>query len=412
MHAPALWNTSNETVDLNIICSKDPDYFIRLESTGYIQNINVSVRWNEISFVLHPQYYADTSSNCTRLITTPNSGGRKLASCENNTRLGLISSVPLPPAALYNGLPPGTTSTTDFIQPAVILHYIHVMENAYVHGHGDVYAGSVKIVPERCRQWQGLKSRKVKRQDLLSAPLFDEVFTISQFWGEGFFHSSLENLPRMAPYLDYLQRYPDIKIHMSMRHPFLPLLGLDPKRVVKGNVRAKLLYMPKGGSCGNPAIFPTQALSSHLRKGLGTISERNTIILIKRSRRRWFRHHSSILKMLKSVASPHGYRVVEYRDDPVPGVNKTRDMFSSAFLVIAPHGAGESNLLFSAPGTVLMEGLCYAKNRINLCYRAMAESLALRYHGLVFKKNCFDITDDDIKASVLQVLDLKLQGLL
>ncbi len=411
-HTAALWNTSNETIDIDIICSKDPDYFSRLESTGYIQNINVSVRWNDIPLMLHPQYFADTSNNCTRLITTTSVGGGKLASCENNTRLGLISSVPLPPAALYKGRTPGITQTTDFIQPEIILHYIHVMENSYVHGHGDVYAGSVKIVPERCRWQHGLKSRKIKRRDLLSAPLYDEVFTISQFWGGGFFHSSLENLPRMAPYLDYLQRYPDIKIHMSMRHPFLPLLGLDPKRVVKGNVRAKLLYMPEGGPCSKPPIFPTQTLSSHLRKRLDTISERNTIILIKRSHRRWFRRHSSILKMLQSVASPHGYRVVEYRDDPVPEVDKTRDMFSSAFLVVAPHGAGESNLLFSAPGTVLMEGLCYEGNKINLCYRDMAESLALRYHGLVFEKDCFDITADDIKASVLQVLDLKLQGLL
>ncbi len=46
------------------------------------------------------------------------------------------------------------------------------------------------------------------------------------------------------------------------------------------------------------------------------------------------------------------------------------DIFNRALAVIGPHGAGLSNLLFSEPGTLVLEGLCYDYwSTPNLCYR-------------------------------------------
>ena len=62
-------------------------------------------------------------------------------------------------------------------------------------------------------------------------------------------------------------------------------------------------------------------------------------------------------------------RVELFPDNPVPPLQRALEMFNSAFLVIAPHGAGLSNMFFSEPGTVIIEGLCYDASRANLCYR-------------------------------------------
>ena len=78
--------------------------------------------------------------------------------------------------------------------------------------------------------------------------------TIAQFWGEGFFHATSEDLPRLSPWLDFLRTNPQVKIHVHTNHEFqhnmLHSLGLDPSRMITGTRRVKVLYMPAGSSCG------------------------------------------------------------------------------------------------------------------------------------------------------------------
>ena len=96
-----------------------------------------------------------------------------------------------------------------------------------------------------------------------------------------------------------------------------------------------------------------------------------------------------------------------FSDNPLPSLDETQAMFSRAVLVVAPHGAGETNLVFSKPGTVLLEGLCYMQpNVTEKCYQVMSYALGLRYHGLVYKKGCFDITPDEIEGPVKTILNL------
>lgn len=58
-----------------------------------------------------------------------------------------------------------------------------------------------------------------------------------------------------------------------------------------------------------------------------------------------------------------------FSDNPVPPLHDALRMFSRAWMVIGPHGAGLSNMFFTEPGTVVLEGLCYNKGKANLCYR-------------------------------------------
>jgi hypothetical protein len=133
--------------------------------------------------------------------------------------------------------------------------------------------------------------------------------------------------------------------------------------------------------------------------------KQNKIILIKRSHKRFFRQHEEIAAMLERQACQHGLELFVFRDDPVPSSNLTRRMFNEAIMIIAPHGAGESNMMYAQPGTIILEGMCFeSKVKVNTCYQLSADLLGMRYYGMLFKSGCFDITAKQIKTPVKYLL--------
>ena len=57
-----------------------------------------------------------------------------------------------------------------------------------------------------------------------------------------------------------------------------------------------------------------------------------------------------------------------FGDRPSPRLSVAADMFAAAVAVVAPHGAGLSNLVFSEPGTAVIEGVCNEPH-VNMCYQ-------------------------------------------
>jgi len=73
-------------------------------------------------------------------------------------------------------------------------------------------------------------------------------------------------------------------------------------------------------------------------------------------------------------------------------INETMMMFHSAVLIVAPHGAGLSNMLFSQPGTYVIEGLCNPPY-IVLCYQRLAYVLGHHWHGVMARRGCQKFVD-------------------
>ena len=292
------------------------------------------------------------------------------------------------------------------------LTYIIVISGALVTGEGDVIKDEWKIVPMGCRHSSQVHLYFKPEQRYAR---YREVFVLSQFWGTGFFHFIVENLTRIAAYLPFLVRHPHIKIHVQRTGGFtrnlLSALGIEPSRLVSGNIQADVVYMPAGTPCGHATLFTAQLLSLHFQSRLPEPAPpRDTIILIKRSKKRWFNYHDDILAMLRRHADTVGLTTVVYGDDPVPGIDDTLRLFSRAYIVVAPHGAGLSNLLFSQPGTIVIEGMCYdLTGELNWCYSSLMETLGHRHCGLLFEKQCMNITADDVEPFVKYYVD-KLKG--
>jgi capsular polysaccharide biosynthesis protein len=63
------------------------------------------------------------------------------------------------------------------------------------------------------------------------------------------------------------------------------------------------------------------------------------------------------------------------------GLLEQAEIFSRADCVIAPHGAGLTNILFCRPGTIVVD--IFAPTYVNACYWVMANELGLAYSYLL-----------------------------
>ena len=296
----------------------------------------------------------------------------------------------------------------------VTMTYIHVLKEALVSQNGDVFVGNHKIVGHRCPvNYNKDKHSTVYPTDeeQHKAEMYDEVFTLSQHRGTMYFHILVESLPRLPPFAQFLQDNPNIKIHIfglnhSYLHEFFSHFNISEDRFVTGLIRAPVLYLPQSGPCFGALVFNSRMQSMiHRTKITASPQPRRSIVLIKRSKKRYFNHHDAILAALQEVAKEFGgYDVEVFSDDPLPTQAESMAMFNRAFMVVAPHGAGESNLLFSEPGTILVEGLC---SPLILCFRNHMHGLGHRYYGIFLKdKTCFEYTTEDILKPVRKYLEI------
>ena len=135
---------------------------------------------------------------------------------------------------------------------------------------------------------------------LTSAPIYDELYVISQPSGTAVFHRMVEVIPRIAFCIEFLRRNPDIRIHSPETSPtsrlgeIMTVFGLDPQRLVSGNVRAKVVYQPRSGTCGHSGVAESQLAArlyaEYIRREWPAIGKANPnrLLLIKRSGSRGF----------------------------------------------------------------------------------------------------------------------------
>ena len=288
--------------------------------------------------------------------------------------------------------------------------YVHVIKDGILLPIGDVITTGAHISIRGCPRSEADNNFSTK---VRKSRIYKEIFSLAQIHGSNFYHFTAEDLSRLILFLPFLRQNKNVKIHVrhtqSFVRTFLKRLGLSEWRIVAGLVRGHIVYLPGGTDCGRPAPFQTNLLSLYLSQSLQTMPQ-TSIILIRRSKKRWFEHHDSILKMLQEVAKDFRLSVEVFSDKSLPGHDATAHMFSRAVLVVAPHGAGLANLIFSKPNTCVVEGLCYGDDgKVNLCYRDLSAILGHVYHGVVTSGQCMKMTADNFRPQVVQCLKHVLQ---
>ncbi len=288
--------------------------------------------------------------------------------------------------------------------------FIHVLPGAIVLRDGEVLYKDVMLHSGGCRNVHD--PPKLIKQTASRVRFADEIFVISQCFGNAVFHMMIEDVPRIVPYLPFLKQHKQIKIHVvkkiKLAIEMLHLLGIEKERLIDGYVRARIMYVPMGTRCGYANMFNIQLLSLYCRR---TISQTNKdahrrLILTKRSVHRFFTHHDQILQQLKLMAMRYNTTIEIFTDKPLPPFHRIMRMFNNANMFVGPHGAGFSNVIFAKPGSVIVEAIC-TKNKqhhVNPCIALLSFVLGHIYYGYISSNDCTQVTQIHIVPPLHQYL--------
>ena len=270
--------------------------------------------------------------------------------------------------------------------------YFHIVHNCYIDIRGRIYSGQVKVIPLQCKPYD--ETYSMTKQQVMEIPAnrsFTEVFVASQHWGDLIFHNVIEVLPRLVPYLDFLTTHPKIMIQVGRITEHYRVLGIPETRLVTDPVMADVAYVPQGGGCGWLHPIAGQALyvkyQDYIRTNINPDKlHRNLVVLIKRTtKRRYLTQHDDIEAFLSKVVVRYNLTLVVYDAYNLPTLDDTMVMFYNAWLVVAPHGAGLSNLMFSQARTRVLEILVNAER--NYCFKGLMNTLGHVYIGVMSQGN-------------------------
>ena len=90
--------------------------------------------------------------------------------------------------------------------------YISLIPNAVINEAGNVINGDLIIMSQGCRP-HAKANMTIPHYDTLK--VYEEIFVTTQYWGAGYFHMTIENLPRLAVFIEFLRNHSNIRIHMS-----------------------------------------------------------------------------------------------------------------------------------------------------------------------------------------------------
>lgn len=225
-----------------------------------------------------------------------------------------------------------------------------------------------------------------------------KLAVIAHTWYNAFYHMVAEAMSRLMIIHELLVLDPEIfvliqrPIYSPSTEEFLNHFGipedrviyLEPERNIPTLYEAKIMFIPRGISCGGPppslleqihnkgiegikrrtfSLFPYRSIPlpfvhasqkiADVKKFLAPPVKTGPIIFVSRpaARRRALVNEQEILKFLS----------ISYPDIPVVlfygnlSQKNTIELFHSACVLIAPHGAGQVHVLWMRPGTAMLE---------------------------------------------------------
>jgi len=230
------------------------------------------------------------------------------------------------------------------------------------------------------------------------------------------------DVPVLAPWTPWTQRYYDA----------LEANGVDTSRIVpftpssRSVVSVDTLYTtiewpycdqgenPNHG--GEPSEYPYEIMSS-LRasivpKSLTSATVKTLLIIDRGKRVRSLIQHAQLVERLKQTYESSGYIVEEFGPAVLDApLREHIEMFNRAAVVIAPHGAGLSNLIFCREGTAVVEiGFDSSKGmQLDEMYFQLSLGLHLRYWLIMGRGSYVGKIDANVD-DVLRVVDDALAG--
>lgn len=213
-----------------------------------------------------------------------------------------------------------------------------------------------------------------------------EVVVATAYWGDRTYHALVENLPRLMVVWEDLLAQPHVLIAVGSSVAlanYLEFMGLSRDRILHGNIRADIAYVPNPGGCGySPGHRYVQAVREKIHAALRShktdLKAASSILVIQRTggSRTVANHDELVHAIRREFPTVH---LDVFADSHLPGFAQSVQLFYNAKVVIAPHGAGLSNLMLATSQAVAIEFVIAPPNA---CYLDLARELGNEYHAV------------------------------
>ena len=256
-----------------------------------------------------------------------------------------------------------------------------------------------------------------KRRESIVA--VDRAVHLMQKCAEGYYHFLIELVPRLLLVLDLIQKDSSLRILINSSPKkfmceYFELLGIDPARVVFCDpcsfYYVSTLYFPRSPFMGYPSRQELFRTRDHLLKKLGLDNnakekEDDLIIIIHRPENaRQVTNTKDLITAIKKEFPDKAEKIVVF--DNGLSVKEQICLFNRARIIIGPHGAGLSNMLFSKPGAVVIELM--PEKYFGVLYWHVASALSLKHHHVMIQgADKFDSFSCPIEK-ILELLYLEL----
>jgi capsular polysaccharide biosynthesis protein len=261
------------------------------------------------------------------------------------------------------------------------------LDNGYVYSDNGIVFTADNIVIEDVSRPMGKTIGEADIFKKVTLPISHyidaTVVVISTYEGNGFFHWMFDVLPRIniikkSGYdFDYILVN---DIHFKFQEETLRLLGvldkiitLSPNKCIQAN---KLLVPSFPGNTGNMPKWACEFLYMLFTPFCEVTNSNKKRLYISRSKtnRRRVLNETEVI----SILEPLGFEVVFSEEITF---KEQINLFCNAEVIVAPHGAGLSNLVFCQKKTRILE--LFSPNYVNVCYYALSNMMELDYYYLI-----------------------------
>ena len=189
-----------------------------------------------------------------------------------------------------------------------------------------------------------------------SVPVYNQVVSIANRWGDQVFHFPMECLAGLSGLDSSLIK--ESKIHVTSKTKWtlswLELAGIGDDQVVDGTVHARKLIAPRLAQCGEPFRDQLDYVSSLVPSVDESDEFMNPILYVKRSSRT-VGDGEGIEHAIRDWARLLNITMIVHDDKNLPPLSEQLRLFQRAAVVVSPHGAALSLLVASRPGTCVVE---------------------------------------------------------